>query len=103
VQHPESDVRLTLGSNKGNSKRQRTGSHSSDTVSKHTESPEPTNIEDGPQTGRTALQRLRGAAARTNKEKELREKQKEQQAAQRAEAASKRNARSERRRGEGEP
>ncbi|KIW70726.1 hypothetical protein, variant [Phialophora macrospora] len=89
--------------NKGNPKRQRTGSHSSDTVSKHSESPEPTNNEEGPQTVRTALQRLRGAAARTNKEKELREKQKEQQAAQRAEAASKRNARSERRRGEDSP
>ncbi|KIX09456.1 uncharacterized protein Z518_00536 [Rhinocladiella mackenziei CBS 650.93] len=89
---------------KGNPKRQRTGSHSSSAVSKCSESPEP-HAEDAPGrgtgSGRTASQKLRGAAARNNREKESRDKQKEQQAAQRAEAASKRNARSERRRGEG--
>jgi hypothetical protein len=47
--------------------------------------------------------KIRGAAARNQREKELREKQKEKEAAatQRAEAARKREARSERRRGEG--
>src|ERR1700754_2929289 len=87
-----------------NIKRQRTGSNSSSTMSKRSESPDAA-MEDapgrGPTNGRPPTQKLRGAAARNNREKELREKQKEQQAAQRAEAASKRLARSERRRGEG--
>ena len=48
------------------------------------------------------LERRRGAAARTYKEKEYRDQLKEEAAAQRAEAANKRNARSERRRAEGE-
>ncbi|OCT50422.1 hypothetical protein CLCR_07343 [Cladophialophora carrionii] len=92
-----------MTSHKGNSKRRRTGSNSSDTLSKHSESPEPVAIDEGSQALSTAAQKLRGAAARNTREKELREKQKEQQAAQRAEAASKRNARSERRRGEDSP
>ncbi|KIW76227.1 hypothetical protein Z517_10973 [Fonsecaea pedrosoi CBS 271.37] len=91
---------------KGTSKRQRTGSNSSGTVSKRSESPDgavddPTNR--STTNGRNASQKLRGAAARNNREKELRDKAKEQQAAQRAEAASKRNARSERRRADDSP
>ncbi|KAJ9611485.1 Histone deacetylase complex subunit [Cladophialophora chaetospira] len=88
---------------KGNSKRLRTGSNSSDTVSKHSESPEPAGTEEGSSAGRTASQKLRGAAARNNREKEARDKEKEQQLAQRAEAANKRKARSERRRAEDSP
>lgn len=45
--------------------------------------------------------KLRGAAARNNREKEIRDKAKQDTAAQRAEAATKRNARSERRRVDG--
>ncbi|EHY59151.1 Histone deacetylase complex subunit [Exophiala dermatitidis] len=91
---------------KANNKRQRTGSNSSSTVSKHSESPDPpgqdaSNKTNG--TGRIASQKLRGAAARNNREKEMQDKQKEQQALRRAEAANKRNARSERRRGEDSP
>ncbi|KIX96653.1 uncharacterized protein Z520_07372 [Fonsecaea multimorphosa CBS 102226] len=92
--------------NKGASKRQRTGSNSSGTVSKRSESPDVAvddPISRSTTNGRTAAQKLRGAAARNNREKELREKAKEQQAAQRAEAASKRNARSERRRADDSP
>lgn len=46
---------------------------------------------------------MRGAAARNNREKEIREKQKQDALAQRAEAANKRNARSERRRADDSP
>ncbi|EXJ81154.1 hypothetical protein A1O3_07444 [Capronia epimyces CBS 606.96] len=91
---------------KGNNKRQRTGSNSSSTMSKHSESPDLPGDDAhgrGNVAGRIASLKLRGAAARTNREKELRDKQKEQQAVQRAEAANKRNARSERRRGEDSP
>ncbi|OAP61416.1 hypothetical protein AYL99_03619 [Fonsecaea erecta] len=91
---------------KGASKRQRTGSNSSGTVSKRSESPELAGDDLAGRSstnGRNASQKLRGAAARNNREKELRDKAKEQQAAQRAEAASKRNARSERRRADDSP
>ena len=46
-------------------------------------------------------QKMRGAAARNHREKEMRDQQKEIAAAQRAEAANKRHARSERRRVDG--
>jgi hypothetical protein len=57
-------------------------------MSKHSESPEPTATEEAARILGSTTQKLRGAAARNNREKELRDKQKEQQAAQRAEAAS---------------
>ncbi|KAK5459785.1 Histone deacetylase complex subunit [Exophiala xenobiotica] len=88
---------------KGNPKRQRTGSDSSSTVSKHSQSPDPSGEEPGSKSGTSRSNKLRGTAARNNREKELREKQKEQQAQIRAEAASKRLARSERRRVEDSP
>ncbi|EXJ78454.1 hypothetical protein A1O1_08854 [Capronia coronata CBS 617.96] len=91
---------------RGKNKRQRTGSNSSSTMSKRSESPDPAGDDTaskGTAAGRLASLKLRGAAARNNREKELRDKQKEQQAVQRAEAANKRNARSERRRGEDSP
>lgn len=88
-----------------NTKRLRTGSNSSSTVSKDSESPEPASgdaANKGSTTHRSSNPTSRRAPpSRTNRDKEIRDKQKEQQAAQRAEAASKRNARSERRRGEG--
>jgi hypothetical protein len=101
---PQSCSTITDGltSHKGNLKRQRTGSNSSGSGSIHSGSPEP--AADGAQkSGRQSSQKLKGAAARNNREKELRDQMKEQQAAIRAEAASKRNARSERRRVEGAP
>jgi len=92
-----------LGSQKQNLKRQRTSSSSPSTVSKHSQSPEPAtdDLTKTTSNGTKSTQKLRGAAARNNKEKELRDKQKEQVAAQKLEAATKRAARSERRRGEG--
>ncbi|KAK5944689.1 Histone deacetylase complex subunit [Knufia obscura] len=74
-------------------KRQRTVSSNSDASSKRSHSPEPEKV----LLGKNGT-KLRGAAARNNREKELREKQKQDVAAQKAEAANKRNARSERRR-----
>ncbi|KAK5037165.1 Histone deacetylase complex subunit [Exophiala sideris] len=92
---------------KATTKRQRTGSDSSSTVSKHSQSPDPTTEENGGGknhvSSKSASQRLRGTVARTTKENELRAKQKEQMLSQRAEAANKRAARSERRRGEDSP
>ncbi|KAI1612036.1 hypothetical protein EDD36DRAFT_272599 [Exophiala viscosa] len=92
---------------KATTKRQRTGSDSSSTVSKHSQSPDPTTEENGGGknhvSSKSASQRLRGTVARTNKENELRAKQKEQMLSQRVEAANKRAARSERRRGEDSP
>lgn len=79
-------------------KRQRTSPSNSDSSSKKSHSPEP----DKPALGKNGT-KLRGAAARNNREKELRERQKQETAAQRAEAASKRNARSERRRADESP
>lgn len=97
---------LTANSQKQSAKRQRTGSSSPSTGSKHSQSPPPdaedASARNSVNGNRNGGQKLRGGAvARTNREKELREKQKEQQAAQRAEAVNKRNARSERRRGDG--
>ena len=81
-------------------KRQRTGSGSSETASMRSQSP--MTIEEIPtRVGGKGKQNLRGAVAKNNREREMRDKQKEQAAAVRAEAASKRMARSERRRGDG--
>ena len=91
-------------SNKHGSKRQRTSSSSASTLSKQTRSPsQPPGEESSakPNTnGSAGGKRIRGAAARNHRDKEVRDRQKEI-AAQRAEAARKREARSERRRGEG--
>lgn len=81
-------------------KRQRTGSDSSDAASKRSLSPSTIDEISG-RTASKGKQSLRGAVAKTNREREIREKQKEQTAVLRAEAASKRNARSERRRVDG--
>ena len=82
-------------------KRQRTGSGSSGTASKRSVSP--ATIEEIPGRGTLSKgkQNLRGAAAKNNREREMRDIQKEQAATLRAEAANKRNARSERRRVDG--
>ena len=81
-------------------KRQRTGSGSSGTASKRSVSP--ATIEEIPGRGTSrGKQNLRGAAAKNNREREMRDIQKEQAATLRAEAANKRNARSERRRVDG--
>ncbi|KAK6368148.1 Histone deacetylase complex subunit [Exophiala oligosperma] len=93
-------TREDIEDHKNNSKRQRTGSNASSTLSKHSNSPD-LGADDTNGKGRN--NKSRGAAARSNREKEMRDRQKEQQAAQRAEAASKRNARSERRRGDDSP
>ncbi|KAK5076639.1 Histone deacetylase complex subunit [Lithohypha guttulata] len=79
-------------------KRQRTGSSISEVSSKKSQSPELEKMATGKNSSK-----LRGAAARNNREKEIREKMKQETAAQRAEAASKRNARSERRRVDDSP
>jgi hypothetical protein len=90
--------------NKHGSKRQRTFSSSPSTLSKQSRSPsQPPDDESStkPNTnGNAGGKRIRGAAARNHRDKEVRDRQKEI-AAQRAEAARKREARSERRRGEG--
>lgn len=80
-------------------KRQRTAGSNSDPSLK-SESPDP--AVDSTRLGKNGT-KLRGAAARNNREKELREKQKQEAAAHKAEAASKRNARSERRRVDDSP
>ena len=91
-------------SNKHGSKRQRTFSSSPSTLSKQSRSPsQPPGDEPStkPNTnGNAGGKKIRGAAARNHRDKEVRDRQKEI-AAQRAEAARKREARSERRRGEG--
>lgn len=78
-------------------KRQRTSPSHSATSSKKSQSPDPERVV----LGKNGT-KLRGAAARNNREKEIRDKLKQEAAAQRAEAATKRNARSERRRVDGE-
>jgi len=90
-------LKLTVNSRRPTIKRQRTVTSNSDTSSKRSQSPETEKT----LTGKNGS-KLRGAAARNNREKEIREKVKQDAAAQRAEAASKRNARSERRRVDGE-
>lgn len=71
--------------------------------SRHSQSPQPTAEDSALRTTSSGKisNKLRGAAAKNSREKELREKQKEQIAVQRAEAANKRHARSERRRVDG--
>lgn len=92
------------GSNKHGSKRQRTLSSSPSTLSKQSRSPSQPPGEEVPTkpntNGNAGVKKVRGAAARNHRDKEVRDRQKEI-AAQRAEAARKREARSERRRGEG--
>ena len=96
---------LMICSNRHAAKRQRTNSSSAPDPPKRSRSPsEGVSDTDLPGTNGTKdSKKIRGAAARNQREKELREKQKEREAAatQRAEAARKREARSERRRGEG--
>ena len=96
---------LTVRSNRPVSKRQRTNSSSAPDHTRRSRSPSE-GVSDTDRQGANGSKdskRIRGAAARNQREKELREKQKEKEAAatQRAEAARKREARSERRRGEG--
>ena len=90
--------------NKHGSKRQRTFSSSPSTLSKQSRSPsQPPGDEHSTKSntnGSAGGKKIRGAAARNHRDKEVRDRQKEI-AAQRAEAARKREARSERRRGEG--
>lgn len=90
--------------NKHSSKRQRTLSSSPSTLSKQSRSPSQPPGDDhstkAGTNGSAGAKRIRGAAARNHRDKEVRDRQKEI-AAQRAEAARKREARSERRRGEG--
>jgi len=95
---------LTGYSNRHVSKRQRTNSSSAPDPTKRSRSLSEGGSENGlVGNGSKDSRRVRGAAARNQREKELREKQKEKElaATQRAEAARKREARSERRRGEG--
>lgn len=95
---------LTEHSNRHVSKRQRTNSSSAPDPTKRSRSLSDGGSENGQgPNGTKDSKRIRGAAARNQREKELREKQKEKElaATQRAEAARKREARSERRRGEG--
>ena len=93
-----------LCSNKHGSKRLRTSTSSPSTLSKQSRSPSRPPDDDAftkPNgNGNAGGKKIRGAAARNHRDKEVRDRQKEV-AAQRAEAARKREARSERRRGEG--
>lgn len=97
--------RLIVGSNRQALKRQRTNSSSVPDQLKRSRSPSEGGSDNDRQgmNGTKESRKIRGAAARNQREKELREKLKEKEAAatQRAEAARKREARSERRRGEG--
>jgi hypothetical protein len=95
---------LTGSSTRQVSKRQRTNSSSAPDPLKRSRSLSEGMSEGGlGASGGKEGKRIRGAAARNQREKELREKLREKEAAatQRAEAARKREARSERRRGEG--
>lgn len=96
-------AQLTSSTTRHVSKRQRTNSSSAPDQQKRSRSPSEGGSENGIGASGKDSKRVRGAAARNQREKDLREKMKEKEAAamQRAEAARKREARSERRRGEG--
>ena len=85
-------------------KRQRTGSGSSSSPPNGKISPQDVNSEDegdaGTKSGEGGNKKIRGAAARNHRNKELRERE-EQRERERADAAGRRKGRAERRRGDG--
>ena len=96
------DFQLTLPSIRPNTKRQRTSS-SSGSMSPRGRSRSPGgDPSQSKSTSNSRAHKMRGAAARNHREKEMRDQQKEIAAQQRAEAANKRHARSERRRIDGQ-